>query len=122
MWGWKGRSADHDFPKGFRCQRIGVQSAIAIADLPPEQIAAHFREDSETAKRLLAESYDKRYSPSTYISEESDGFSVGWISKRYGRQCERRFSNLEDAATDYLLFSLGKGRWRQRRDQTVDSN
>ena len=60
---------------------------------------------------MLSESYDKRYSPSTFIMEQGDGFLVGWVSSRAGHLAERQFSNLADAATDYLLFSLGKGRW-----------
>ncbi len=99
------------FPDGFRAQRIGIDAALAIADLQPKDIATHFRKFPEIAKDLLYESYDKRYSPSTFIQEEAGGFSVGWVPRDAGLQCVRRFSNLSDAATDYLLFSLGKGRW-----------
>ena len=111
MWFWKRRSFGVDFPKGFRVQRIGITEAIAIAELPPEQIAAYFRRNPAIADRLLSESYDKRYSPSTFITEQSEGYLVGWTSARSGYQSQRRFSKLEDAATDYLLFSLGKRRW-----------
>jgi len=107
------RSSD-EFPKGFRVQRIKVAAAIAVADLPPADIAVYFRNSPEAAKDLLQESYDKRYSPASFIMEESDGFSVGWYSPRLGLECVRRFSNLADAATDYLLFSLGKGRWNSQ--------
>ncbi len=48
--------------------------------------------------------------------EQNDAFSFGWFSRKKGYQCERRFSNLADAATDYLLFSLGKGRWAEPPD------
>ena len=65
------------------------------------------------ADRLLSESCDKRYSPSTFITEQGDGYLVGWVSSREGYLAQRRFSNLADAATDYLLFSLGKGRWTE---------
>lgn len=58
---------------------------------------------------LLAEAYDKRYSPSTFIAEEGDEYRVGWYSNGY--QCEKRHTSLADAATDYLLFSLGRERW-----------
>lgn len=104
------RSSD-EFPNGFRVQAIKVAAAIAVADLPPGDIAVYFRNRPETAKDLLQESYDKRYSPTSFITEESGGFSVGWYSRRLGRESVRQFSNLADAATDYLLFSLGKGRW-----------
>jgi hypothetical protein len=72
------------------------------------------------AHRLLLESYDKRYSPSTFITEQGEAYLVGWLSSRSGYQCQRRFSKLADAATDYLLFSLGKGRWSP--PDSVDSH
>jgi hypothetical protein len=115
---WKRRSFGDDFPEGFRIQRIRIADAMAIAELPPERIAAYFRGNPGTADRLLSESYDKRYSPSTFITEQGDGYLVGWCSSRSGYQSQRWFSNLADAATDYLLFSLGKGRWAE----PVDSN
>jgi hypothetical protein len=57
------------------------------------------------------ESYDRRCSHSTFMSEEVGGYLVGWYSRHAGFLSQRRFSDLADAATDYLLFSLGKGRW-----------
>jgi hypothetical protein len=111
MWFWKRRSFGDDFPEGFRVQRIGIADAIAIAELPPDRIAAYFRRNPAVADRLLLESCDKCYSPSTFITEQGEGYLVGWLSSRSGYQSQRRFSKLADAATDYLLFSLGKGRW-----------
>jgi hypothetical protein len=43
------------------------------------------------------------------MAEEGDEFRVGWYSNGY--ECEKRFKKLADAATDYLLFSLGRERW-----------
>ena len=111
MWFWKRRSFGDDYPEEFRVQRIGVADAMTVAELPPERIAAYLRRNPGTADRLLSESYDKRYSPSTFISERGDGYVVGWHSSKASYDYSRRFSNLADAATDYLLFSLGKGRW-----------
>jgi len=116
MWFWKRKSYGEDFPKGFRVQRIGVRDAIAISELTPDRIAAYFCLHPEVAERLFSESYDKRYSPSTFLAEDGDGFRVGWFSRSSGYANERRFSSLADAATDYLLFSLGKGRWAEPRD------
>ena len=100
------------FPQGFRVQRIGVTSAVALSDLPGVEIAKYFREHPGTAKDLLGESYDKRYAPSTFISENGDGaFRVGWCTRDAQYECVKEFQNLADAATDYLLFSLGKSRW-----------
>ncbi len=71
------------------------------------------------AKDLLLESYDKRYSPSTFIEEIGNSFTVGWFSRNHGRECLREFTDLADAATDYLLFSRGKGRWGSPRGGEV---
>jgi len=100
-----------DFPNGFRIQRVKLPAAPWLADLPAEDIAKYFHGNLAAAKDLLQESYDKRYTPSSFISEENYGFSAGWLSRRSGYMSVRRFDTLADAATDYLLFSLGKGRW-----------
>jgi hypothetical protein len=99
------------FPEGFRIQRIGIAAAMAISNLPASEIALHFREHPVTAKALLNESYDKRYTPSTFIEEAGAGYRVGWFTRDANYECIKEFSDLADAATDYLLFSLGKGRW-----------
>jgi len=113
MWSQKRRLFGDDFPDEFTVQHIGVGDAMAVSELQPDRIAAHFRKNPHAANDLLSESYDKRYNPSTFITEEGRGFRVGWFSSRSGYGYERRFSNLADAATDYLLFSLGKGRWAE---------
>jgi hypothetical protein len=112
MWPWKQKQVKEDFPSQFKVQRIGIDEAKAVAHLPPQEIAAYFRSDPLTAKRLLAESNDKRYSPSSFIAEEGDEYRVGWWSKQRRYECVRNFSDLADAATDYLLLSLGRGRWK----------
>src|ERR1700687_1531444 len=112
MWNWRRKPSRDGFPTRFRVQRIGVTAAKAISDLPASEIATYFREYPETARALLVESYDKRFSPSSFIAEEGSGlFRVGWYSRDTGYECVREFSTLADAATDYLLFSLGKSRW-----------
>jgi hypothetical protein len=40
---------------------------------------------------------------------------VGWFTRDAKYQCVQEFSTLADAATDYLLFSLGKGRWTPQK-------
>ena len=111
MWSSK-KSAQRDgFPVGFTVQRIGIPAALAVSERPASDIAQYFREHPEVARGLLNESYDKRFSPSSFIAEQADGFSVGWITRDAKYHCIQEFSNLADATTDYLLFSLGKGRW-----------
>jgi len=104
------------FPAEFRVQRIRVSEALGVADLPAPEIARYFREHPQAAKDLLFESYDKRFTPSTYITEQAGDFIVGWLSRQIQHQCVQKFSELADAATDYLLFSLGKGRWDPNAD------
>jgi hypothetical protein len=110
MWIW--RRIPDGFPKGFRVQRIRSIDAKTFSDLPASDIARYFRENSYVARRLLAEASGKRFTPSTFISEKSDGlFRVGWFTRAAKYDCVKEFQHLEDAATDYVLFSLGKGRW-----------
>jgi len=111
MWTWIRKSNTDGFPEGFRVQRVGITRAKAISELPAQDIARYFREDPGTARALVSESYDKRFTPSTFIAEEADGFRVGWFTWDAKYECVRHFTNLADAATDYLLFSLGKSRW-----------
>jgi hypothetical protein len=112
MWPWRRKPKRDGFPAGFTVQRIGVTAANAISHLPAPEIARYFREHPETARDLLSESYDKRYSPSSFIVEEGNGlFRVGWFTRDANYLCIKEFSDLADAATDYVLFSLGKGRW-----------
>ena len=100
-----------EFPSEFSVQPIGVAAANNISGLPPAEIARYLRQHPETAEALLVESYDKRFTPSSFIMEQGDSFKVGWFSSASKYECVQEFDNLEDAATDYLLFSLGKGRW-----------
>jgi len=87
---------------------------MAISDLPSSEIANYLHEHPETARALLSESQDKRFTPSSFISEEADGFRVGWLTRDAKCKCVQKFTDLPDAATDYLLFSLGKGRLTAR--------
>jgi len=111
MWSSKRKTADDGFPGGFSAQRIQSSAANAVADLAPADIVAYFRDHPETAEALLHESQDKRFTPSSFIQEANSGFEVGWFTRKAEHECVRTFATLADAATDYLLFSLGKGRW-----------
>lgn len=84
---------------------------MAISGLPASDIVKYLREHPETARALLSESCDKRFTPSSFIAEQGEGFRVGWLTRDAKYQCIQEFSDLADAATDYLLFSLGKRRW-----------
>jgi hypothetical protein len=111
MWKCTRKSNPAGFPETFKVQRIGIPGANALCELSAGEIANHFSEHPETAIALMHESYDKRFTPSTFIEEQERGFRVGWFTRQAKRECVQEFSDLADAATDYLLFSLGRGRW-----------
>lgn len=116
MWSWRRKKPiPEGFPEGFKLQHIGISAAIAVAELPAVDIANYFREHPDIPNALLGESYDKRYTPSTFIEEKGNRFRVGWFTRNATYQCVQEFSALADAATDYLLFSLGKGRWTPQK-------
>ena len=105
---------DEPFPADFKPQRVRLPNAVTLASLPPSELAKYFDEHPDTATDLISESEDKRYSPSTFITRKHNGFRVGWFSTARGQQCVTTFEKRSDAAADYLLFSLGKGRWNGR--------
>jgi hypothetical protein len=111
MWNWKRKQNPEGFPEGFKIQGIGIAAAMAISELPASDIAKYFREHAEIAGALVGESYDKRFTPSSFIEEKGNVFRVGWFTRDAKYESVQEFSTLADAATDYLLFSLGKGRW-----------
>jgi hypothetical protein len=112
MWSWRRKKTKIEgFPKGFRVQRTGISAAKDICNLQAREIAEFLRANPGTARALLHESYDKRFSPSTFIEQTAAGYRVGWFTRNAEYECVQEFSNLADAATDYLLFSLGTARW-----------
>jgi hypothetical protein len=96
------------FPSGFKPQKLPSSLIDGISDLSGEELVEYFRAHRSVAEALLTSTYDKRFTPSTFIAEDGDGFRVGWYANGY--LDEQRFTNLAEAATDYLLFSLGRGR------------
>jgi hypothetical protein len=111
MWPWRRKLARDGFPERFKVQRIVSSSAVAISGLPAPEIARYIRANPGTARQLLQECCDKRSTATTFITEIGGGFRVGWITRAAEHECVKEFSDLADAATDYLLFSLGKSRW-----------
>jgi hypothetical protein len=73
------------FSSGCKPPTTGLQEFQPVAELSPADVVAYFRAQPDAANRVLGQSYDKRYSPSTFV---------------------------EEAVADYLLFSFGKGRLR----------
>jgi hypothetical protein len=109
MWFWKRRSFGDDFPEGFRIQRIGIADAIAIAELPPDQIAAYFRRNPLIADRLLLESYDNRYSPSTSITEQGEGYLLAGFPPARDADPSDAFPNWQMRPRTISCFRSARG-------------
>jgi hypothetical protein len=95
-------------PKGCRAQTMRLRAFRDVAGLPPSDIVSYFRTRPDDLKRVLAQSYDKRYSPSTFVDEVDGAYAVGWFD--HSRQHVQHFSDAPEAIADYLLFSFGRGR------------
>jgi hypothetical protein len=95
-------------PKGCQPQTMGLGEFQSVAELPPAEVVSYFRAHAEAANRVLGQSYDKRYSPSTFVEEADGGYRVGWFDRE--RQHVQRFADFSEAVADYILFSFGKGR------------
>lgn len=92
-------------------QTWGLETFKHLLKLPPNEILEYYKGHHDECEQILNSSYDKRFSPSTFIEEHKKQFRVGWFDGDY-KEC-RIFKTLEEAVTDYLLFSLGKGRYLQ---------
>ncbi len=70
-----------------------------------EYLQAH----PEICTTLLNDSYDKRYSPATFIEQWKDKYRVGWVASAGEPSINqiRVFSSFAEAAADYVLFSWG---------------
>jgi len=95
-------------PAGCKPQTTGLHEFQSLAELPPAEVVGYFRLNADAAMRVLGQSYDKRYSPSTFVEEVPKAYQVGWFDRE--RQHVLRFADLAEAAADYILFSFGKGR------------
>jgi hypothetical protein len=95
-------------PGGCSVQVDGLSKFRAIAVKSVDEIVSYFRRNSTSGSDLVTHSCDKRFTPSTYLEEVKGGYEVGWYDK--SRRHDRQFSDLAEAAADYLLFSFGRGR------------
>ena len=99
-----------DFPVGCEPATRGLEDFQSQATLPPSELVAYFREHPQAGESILQQSYDKRYTPSTFIEEVDAGYQVGWFD--HERIHVQNFRELSEAAADYLLLSFGRGRLR----------
>jgi hypothetical protein len=90
-------------------------------------LLSYLRQRPELCDKILQFSYDKRYSPSTFIEEYNGGYRVGWFDK--DREQVKTFDKLYEAATDFVLFSWNLGRLQREehrlpkeiRDKAIES-
>ncbi|SRR6266480_7723741 len=99
-----------DIPVGCEPATNGLEDFESQARLPPADLVAYFRENPQAADRVLQQSSDKRYTPSTFIEETETRYCVGWYD--HGHKYLQHFTDFSQAAADYLLFSFGRGRLR----------
>ena len=97
---WDPNHESYELYKG----RVKEQLSFSATELL-EYLKSH----PETCKVLLSDSYDKRYTPSTFIQEwKDDKYRVGWVPSGQSPINQIRvFSNFEEATADYVLFSWG---------------
>lgn len=100
-----------DLPTGCEPQTSDLADLQPLANLTPSDLLAHLDANPQIAQRLLQQSYDKRYTPSTFIEETDTGYHVGWYDHQ--RKHLQHFADFSQAAADYLLFSFGRGRLRR---------
>lgn len=63
----------------------------------------YLKSNEDISDRVINESYDKRFTPSTFISEEKNKYKVGFFNGT--KVSVRTWKNKYEAVTDYLLFS-----------------
>ena len=72
------------------------------------QLLEHLKQHPDLCKNIILDCGDKRWSPDTYIEGEGRRYAVGYfdIKNIPNRSEVRFFDNIEEAVTDYVLFSL----------------
>jgi hypothetical protein len=77
-----------------------------VLNFTTRELILYLENHPEKCEELLCDSYDKRYSPSTFIEEWKNKYRVGWSGSGDDRQL-RVFPSFFEAAADYVLFSWG---------------
>ena len=80
----------------------------------PTELLDYFKQHPDVCQKLVLDSSDKRFSPSTFIQQEGDKYIVGYVDDSYAPMTREilYFYTIEEAVTDYVLFSLGMPRLR----------
>ncbi len=75
-----------------------------------DELLAYLHQHPETCEKLQMHSENQRSSPNTFLQSQGDRYRVGWYES--GVKDIQMFDNLEEAAADYVLFTLGFPRLR----------
>jgi hypothetical protein len=85
--------------------RLNKKKFVNLFTFTSHQLLSYFQSHPDQCLQLLIDCGDKRYSPSPFISFTNNNYEVGMYDK--GSSEVQIFSTLENAATDYVLFSIG---------------
>jgi hypothetical protein len=105
------------YPEDFTPQTLGLERFAKLVEKAPEEVVAHFRANPKECQLVIRMSYDKRYSPSTYVQEVGKRYHVGWYSSGY--KAVRIHDEFAAAIADFVLFSFGKPRLATGKDEEV---
>ena len=96
---WNPKHGSHELYK----ERVKKHLNFAASDL-----VKYLETHPEICEILLNDSYDKRYTPSTFIEQKQDSYRVGWVPSGQSPINQIRvFSSFAEATADYVLFSWG---------------
>lgn len=106
-----------EYPEDFTPQTLGLDRFASLVEKTPEEVVAFFRANPKQCQLVIRMSYDKRYSPSTYVQEVGKRYHVGWYSG--GDKAVRIHDEFAAAIADFVLFSFGKPRLTTGEDGEV---
>ena len=88
-------------------QRTGLENVFLFTN---KDLVNYLQANRQDCDRLLSESYDKRFTPSTFIEETGTSYSVGYFDNK--KEKVKTWDNVIEATADYLLLSWNLGRMR----------
>jgi hypothetical protein len=86
-------------------ERAGLQNVFLFTN---HDLLNHLRVNPQDCDRLVGESYDKRFTPSTFIEGTGTSYTVGYFDKK--KEQVKIWNNIVEATADYLLLSWNLGR------------
>ena len=80
-------------------------------------LISYLKQNEKVCDNLINESYDKRSTPSSFIKEEKNQFTVGYYDNGYKGIIN--WSNKINAVADYLLLSWNLNRLKKISDNRI---